>query len=134
MGRYYSGDIDGKFWFAVQSSMAAERFGAEVEECEEDEGYMVFSFKKEDLPKVQAEIKNIKENLGIVYVYFKEFFGKNNGYNEQMLKEFFDSKDDVELSPEHIKDYLQEYADIGLGEKIEKCIIDEGECVFTGEL
>ena len=114
MGRYYSGDIEGKFWFAVQSSMAAERFGAKVEECEEDEHYMVFSFKKEDLPKVQAEIKNIKENLGIVYVY--------------------DSKDDVELSEEDIANHLEEYADIGLGEKIEKCIIDGGECVFTGEL
>ncbi len=27
MGRYYSGDIEGKFWFAVQSSYAADRFG-----------------------------------------------------------------------------------------------------------
>ena len=29
MGRYYSGDIEGKFWFGVQSSNAADRFGAE---------------------------------------------------------------------------------------------------------
>ena len=28
MGRYYSGDIEGKFMFAVQSSDAPERFGA----------------------------------------------------------------------------------------------------------
>ena len=28
MGRYYSGDIEGKFWFAVQSSNAADRFGS----------------------------------------------------------------------------------------------------------
>ena len=27
MGRYYSGDINGKFWFALQSSNAASRFG-----------------------------------------------------------------------------------------------------------
>ena len=27
MGRYYSGDIEGKFWFALQSSDAADRFG-----------------------------------------------------------------------------------------------------------
>jgi hypothetical protein len=26
MGRYYSGDIDGKFWFALQSSDCADRF------------------------------------------------------------------------------------------------------------
>ena len=30
MGRYYSGDIEGKFWFAVQSSNAADRFGGIV--------------------------------------------------------------------------------------------------------
>ena len=29
MGRYYSGDIDGKFMFATQSSYAADRFGSE---------------------------------------------------------------------------------------------------------
>lgn len=27
MGRYYSGDINGKFWVAIQNSDAAERFG-----------------------------------------------------------------------------------------------------------
>ena len=27
MGRYYSGDIDGKFWFATQSSNDADFFG-----------------------------------------------------------------------------------------------------------
>jgi len=35
MGRYYSGDIEGKFWFAVQSSDDGEFFGAEAQEpCE----------------------------------------------------------------------------------------------------
>lgn len=28
MGRYYSGDIEGKFWFGVQSSHDGEFFGA----------------------------------------------------------------------------------------------------------
>ena len=27
MGRYYDGDIEGKFWFAVQSSDDGEHFG-----------------------------------------------------------------------------------------------------------
>jgi hypothetical protein len=27
MGRYYSGSIRGKFWFGLQSSSAADRFG-----------------------------------------------------------------------------------------------------------
>ena len=32
MGRYYSGDINGKFMFAVQPSDAGERFGATEQE------------------------------------------------------------------------------------------------------
>jgi hypothetical protein len=31
MGRYYHGDIEGKFWFAVQSSNDADFFGCEGE-------------------------------------------------------------------------------------------------------
>lgn len=30
MGRYYSGDISGKFWFGVQSSTDAENFGGKI--------------------------------------------------------------------------------------------------------
>ena len=29
MGRYYEGDIEGKFWFGVQSSDDADFFGCE---------------------------------------------------------------------------------------------------------
>ena len=31
MGRYYRGDIEGKFWFAVQQSDDADYFGVEGE-------------------------------------------------------------------------------------------------------
>ena len=33
MGRYYSGDINGKFWFGIQNSDDAEQFGARIEEA-----------------------------------------------------------------------------------------------------
>lgn len=42
MGRYYWGDINGKFWFGIQSSTDAENFGAVAQEfycwdcCQED--------------------------------------------------------------------------------------------------
>jgi hypothetical protein len=32
MGRFYSGSIEGKFWFGLQSSDAASRFGVEPSE------------------------------------------------------------------------------------------------------
>lgn len=34
MGRYYSGDIAGKFWFACQSSDDAENFGGKIDRYE----------------------------------------------------------------------------------------------------
>jgi hypothetical protein len=44
MGRYYSGDIEGKFWFGVQSSMvASDRFG-----CHESEPDHVDYYVEED--------------------------------------------------------------------------------------
>ena len=41
MGRYYSGDIEGKFWFAVQSSTSPERFGAV-----ENQAILIMKYKK----------------------------------------------------------------------------------------
>ena len=36
MGRYYRGDIEGKFWFAVQSSVAPKDFSPDGEHDDED--------------------------------------------------------------------------------------------------
>ena len=60
MGRYYNGDIEGKFWFAVQDSSAADRFGVIGNQPQE----LYYYFSEEDLPKVEKEIKNIKNTLG----------------------------------------------------------------------
>ena len=40
MGRYYEGDIDGKFWFGIQSSNDGEFFGAEEQESNFIEYYV----------------------------------------------------------------------------------------------
>ena len=49
MGRYYSGDIEGKFWFGVQSSDDASFFGGVIEEPTE----INYHFNtKEDIKKV----------------------------------------------------------------------------------
>lgn len=42
MGRYYSGDIEGKFWFAVQPSDAPS-LGKQIEECVERAGCCCFT-------------------------------------------------------------------------------------------
>jgi hypothetical protein len=112
MGRYYSGDIEGKFWFAVQSSAAADRFGVSGFQPE----VINYNFQEE-------EIKNIEESLGDKLQVIEKFFEEVNGYNDKMLEEANISKDE-----------LSEYADLCLGRKIRDCIKENGGCSFEAEL
>ena len=52
MGRYYQGDIEGKFWFGVQSSDDANNFGGSEIEVQDEDGEVMeleYFFNKEDL-------------------------------------------------------------------------------------
>lgn len=119
MGRYYNGDIDGKFWFGLQSSTAADRFGVTYNEP----NYVEYSFFKEDLEGVQKEIEYILENLGEKIEVIEKFFKENNGYNDDML-----CKAGISNSE------LNEYADLLLGIQIRDCIKENGQCIFEAEL
>ncbi len=119
MGRYYSGDIEGKFWFGLQSSTAADRFGVEYNEP----NYVEYYYEEEDLEGVEEEIKRIQEALGDTLAKIEKFFEENNGWNNEMLKEA--GITEAELS---------EYADLELGIKIRDCIKDNGACRFDAEL
>ena len=118
MGRYYSGDIDGKFWFALQSSNAADRFGVSGEQP----NILTYYFGEDDLEGVEEEIKNIEEKLGDQLAVIDKFFEDNNGYNNEMLKE-------AGITQEQLSDY----ADLGLGIKIRDCIKEYGQCSFEAE-
>lgn len=119
MGRYYQGDIEGKFWFALQSSVAADRFG--VPHCEPS--YVTYYYQEQDLDGVEKEINNITESLGDKLKVIEDFFKGKGGYNDEMLAEAGITKDE-----------LREYADLGLGIQIRDCIIEKGECTFDAEL
>jgi hypothetical protein len=119
MGRYYSGDIDGKFWFGVQSSNAADRFGQRGYEP----NYIEYYYTDHDLDEVEAEIKRIEDTLGDKLSVIDNFFTDNLGYNDEMLKNAGINYDD-----------LSEYADLGLGKQIRDCIKENGACSFTAEL
>lgn len=119
MGRYYNGDIEGKFWFAVQSSEAPAQFGGYME--------LSFSFTEEDLEQVQERIKEIEDFLGENKEKLDQCFEKNPYYNDQTLIDYGFKK-------EEIGKLIENYADLILGKKIEKCIIETGECNFYGEL
>lgn len=129
MGRYYSGDIDGKFWFAVQSSDCADRFGSRGQ----TPNYLDYWFYEEHLETIDKELKTIEDNLGENLKLLKEFFNNNNGYNDEMLKTFFKEKGKT-LGDGDIKYMLEEYADYGMGKRIRDCVKENGECNFTAEL
>ena len=58
MGRYYSGDIEGKFWFGVQDSDDASFFGGEVVEP----NYIQYPFDRErDMENVEKGLKTCYE-------------------------------------------------------------------------
>jgi len=118
MGRYYSGDIEGKFWFAVQSSNAADRFGVVGERPSE----LHYYFSTEDLPAINAEIEKIERELGDKLTLIGNFFRSNMGYNDDMLaKANITSKE------------VSEYADLQLGCKIRDYVELEGDCNFDAE-
>lgn len=119
MGRYYNGDIDGKFWFGLQSSMAAQRFGGNYTEPQ----YVDFYFEEDDLDDINAEIKKIEDDLSDLKQKIDEFFKTNNGYNDKMLEE-------AGITNKHLEDY----ADLDLGIKIRDCVTKTGQCNFSAEL
>ena len=115
MGRYYSGDIEGKFMFAVQPSDAADRFGSTGYRSEE----LNYYYNKEDhMDTVLEELADLKEN----YEKVNEFFKDREFYSQGDLKDA--SISDTEMS---------DFADYNLGMNIKKGLEDHGEIYFTAE-
>lgn len=119
MGRYYRGDINGKFWFAVQSSNAADRFGV----CGEIPHYLEYYFDNESINDVNKGIENIEKSLGEKKILLDNLFKEKISYCTNDI-------DDLGISSKELEDY----ADLELGYKIRDCILENGECFFTAEL
>jgi hypothetical protein len=124
MGRYYYGDIEGKFWFAVQPSDSADRFG----KIGYEPSYLEYYFEQEDLEQVQKELTIIENNLGSYMLSLDNFFNENGSYNDNDLVNL------LGISLEEVRKLLKDYADYKLGKKIEQSILEKGECSFTAEL
>jgi alcohol dehydrogenase class IV len=113
MGRYYNGDIDGKFWFAVQPSNAGERFGAK----EISPYYIEYEIDREDsYNDIVKELESIESNDAIKRVddMFKMLqLLKTDGYDDDTLKQYGVKEKDIE-----------EYADYELGKQIKNWFDD----------
>jgi len=128
MGRYYSGDIEGKFAFAVQASDAADRFGV----TGQTPNFLQYYFTTDDFEILKEELKNIEDAFGEHKTALKTYF------------DLYKTQDDAPLSfyayikegglPELPKSQHSEYYDYVLGRKILNCIEETGVCSFDAEL
>jgi hypothetical protein len=124
MGRYYSGDIEGKFVFAVQPSDAADRFGVTGQQPEE----LNYYFTEEDLPAIEKGLKEIEFVLGEYLQKFIQWTSEVDFYNDKEASEYFN------ISEVEFRYLFSEFADWRLGIKIRDYVVEHGECQFTAEM
>ena len=115
MGRYYSGDINGKFWFGVQSSDAADRFGVTGTQPE----VLQYYFDTGNIPDIEEELNLLKEQL---FPYFDRLIADPDDI--KWVREESDSPDTI----------YSNFADYLLGKQILDCVKKQGYCEFEAEL
>jgi len=124
MGRYYSGDIKGKFWFGLQDSNDASYFGGQ----HFDPGFVQYVFDKErDYETVCEGVESCKKELGHYKEKLDEFFEETNLYNDSMLAT------KLQVNEKTVRELLTLYARLELGEKIKQCLERQGSCSFQAE-
>jgi hypothetical protein len=122
MGRYYTGDIEGKFWFGVQASDDASFFGGS-----EDRSHLNYYFCGDDLKDIEVGLKKCDKALGKYGKKMDKFFASHPYYNDKELGKALKLKTEV-------NDLLKWYARRILGREIKKCIKKTGECRFDAEI
>lgn len=124
MGRFYSGDIEGKFWFGVQDSDDASFFGG----WETDVRELHYEFEEKDLPKIKKGIAECKEKLGEYEKKLDAFFKEKGSYNDEMIMK------EMGVDKKKVATILKWYARLELGRKILDCVETQGHCYFDAEL
>lgn len=129
MGRYYNGDIEGKFWFGVQDSDDAEFFGASVTQPHYLDCYA------DDINAISKGIAECLDALGDNKQKLDDFFnGIEHGYNDEMIIDYYKRKHDATVTENDIRKMLKWYARLELGQKMFDCVKQKGDCSFTAEL
>ena len=105
MGRYYSGDVEGKFWFAVQPSDIHEQFGAEKQEPS------FVDYIIENGPQVLEGLEALECKLGAYLEVAHQFFEHNISYMEEDFMEFAQACGMNCKSAEVAKQVIRDYAD-----------------------
>ena len=124
MGRYYHGDIEGKFWFAIQESNDADYFGSQGYTPDE----LHYYFNSNQIPEIQEGIDNCITVLGKDKEKLDNFFKDRTGYSDKDLSDLFAE------DTSSINEKLKWYARLELGQKILDCVEEQGSCSFLAEL
>ena len=99
IGRYFSGDIEGKFWFAVQSSTDGENFGAV--ECNSGE----INYEVEDIETVKTGLSVCITDMRKYKAKIDKFFKNCHSYTDKELAEYL--KVDMNFSNYLLKIYAR---------------------------
>ena len=113
MGRYYYGDIEGKFWFGLQPSDVLSRFGVEPN--------LSYSFCEDNIEELEEQLKSIEDSIDIEKL--KQFFDTHSYYSNDDLSK-------ANISRNQVRDY----ADWSLGKKVLDRIKEYGECNVECEI
>ena len=131
MGRNYWGDIEGKFWFGIQSSDDPFYFKepCSIEEDEDgEETSLVYSFDETDVEVLEEVIDEIVNELGDSKEKLDRFLDLRDSSGDDLI-----SKETGILASD-IKPILTLYARMKLGNQILDCIRKNGQCIFECEL
>jgi len=141
MGRHYDGDIEGKFWFAVQSSDDGEYFGAiditeENTDSDYHDGFVDYVIYFSDIDRVKAGIDLCKRQLRGNYSILNEFFLSNKGYNDEMIIEHYQKTRGIHINEGFLREQLTIFARLDFGTQILLYFNENpGEdCHFTAEM
>ena len=129
MGRYYNGDIEGKFWLGVQPSNDAEFFGVQ--------GYndsIDYYFNEEDKGNIQDGLDKCLKELGKNKAHLDIYFKEIDYYAWPDLIDYLKSKTGSKYTEDELRVLLGWYARNDLGTQILTCVNETGKCQFTAEL
>ena len=139
MGRYYEGDIEGKFWFGIQSSDDADFFGSTGFQPD----YLEYYFDEEHLSKIQQGLDECCQRLDYRKGLLDDFFKKNDSYTQEEICKLLDTPvpetttEFAEAEAERKRKYhyyIMWYARYQLCKKILDCVKSNKFCSFRAEL
>ena len=126
MGRYYNGDVEGKWWFGVQSSDTPEKFGGY-------ETHIDYTISNDDTFKNRMEC--IENDLGDRLPILEKFFKEEPYYNNERLHKYM-SKHIEGYKLELVSQDVEDFADYCFGKEVQRHFKESGEdyCNVNSEL